>query len=117
MNRLLPALLLFLVAFVPAEAKRAAADRVEPVIHEGVRYEAPNKDGRRAIIYANEASTGKHLWAREIFHITLKPDLEEDVQWVFIKRLSIEQGKLIILATNGKSYSLNLSTREVLKLD
>lgn len=117
MNRFLPVFLLFLIAFASAHAKRSGPAKVEPIIHEGVRYEAPNENGRRAIIRASDAKTGKQLWEKEIFTVTIKPDLEQDVQWVFIKRLSIEQQKLIIVATNGKSYALNLDTREVLKLD
>jgi hypothetical protein len=113
MNRLLPALFLFCIALAPTEAKRKMPEKVAPAIHEGVRYDAPNKDGRSAIVRASDASTGKQLWEKEIFHITLKPDLEEDVQWVFIRRLSIQQRNLLIAAENGHSYALNLDTQEV----
>ena len=116
MNRLRPVFFLLFILLAAAEAKRKAPEKVEPVIHEGVRYDAPNNDGRRAIIRATDASTGKQLWEKEVFHVTLKPGLEEDVQWVFIRRLAIEKRSLIITAENGRSYILNVDTHEVRKL-
>ena len=46
--------LVLLAVFVPgiAHAKRKAPPKVEPVIYEGVRYTAPNDDGRRAYVQA-----------------------------------------------------------------
>jgi len=40
-----------------ALAKRLAPAEVEPVIHQGVRYIAPNDDGRRAYIEAWDVQT------------------------------------------------------------
>ena len=45
-----------------ASVKRAAPLKVEPVIHQGVRYIAPNDDGRRAYIEASDVQTNKKLW-------------------------------------------------------
>jgi hypothetical protein len=99
-----------------ALAKRAAAPKVDPVVYEDVRYTAPNNETRRAYVQAWDAKTGKMLWEVTVFRIVIKPTLEEDVQWVFIKKLSVEDGKLIVRDERDRSYSVDLKTRTVRKL-
>src|SRR5437868_1132225 len=112
MHRLLPSLLCLLAfALVPLHAKRSGPEKVEPVTHEGVIYSAPLEDGRRGIVRATEASTGKLLWEKEIYTIKIRPDLEEDVQWGFINSLRLEKKQLLILVEKHHSYSLDLKTR------
>ena len=43
----------------PVLAKRVAPAKVEPVIYQGVRYIAPNDDGRHAYIEARDVQTNK----------------------------------------------------------
>ena len=50
-----------------ASAKRTAPVKVEPVIHETVRYVVPNDDGRRAYIQAWDIKTNKKLWELTVF--------------------------------------------------
>ena len=45
-----------------ALAKRLAPANVKPVVYQGVRYIAPNDDGRRAYIEARDVQTDKELW-------------------------------------------------------
>jgi hypothetical protein len=45
-----------------ALAKRVAPAKVEPVTYQGVRYIAPNDDGRRGYIEAWDVQTNKKLW-------------------------------------------------------
>jgi hypothetical protein len=67
-----------------ASAKRAAPAKVEPVTHEGIRYVAPNDDGRRAYVEAWDVRTNKKLWDLTVFTIPIDPKLEEDAQWVLL---------------------------------
>ena len=89
--------LMFLTVLLPslALAKRAAPAKVEPVIHQGVRYTAPNDDGRRAYIETWDVQTNKKLWDLTIFTNRIDPKLEEDVQWVFIRTLNVQDGTLL----------------------
>jgi hypothetical protein len=96
-----------------ALAKRVAPAKVEPVIHQGVRYIAPNDDGRRAYIEARDVQTDKKLWDLMIFTNRIDPTLEEDVQWVFIKALSIRDGALIVTSERDKIYRVDLKTKAV----
>ncbi len=78
------------MAFLPyfALAMRSALPRVEPAIHDSIRYVAPNDDGRRAYIEAWDVQTNKKLWELTVFANHIEPRLEEDVQWVFIRSSS-----------------------------
>jgi hypothetical protein len=59
MTRLI--LVLSAIALLPClmPAKRVAPPRVDPVIHDGIRYVAPNDDGRRAYIATSGTSVPK----------------------------------------------------------
>ena len=52
MTRLPVILLLTLLLPQLASAKRIAPMKVDPVVYEGIRYVAPNDDGRRGYIEA-----------------------------------------------------------------
>ncbi len=93
--------------------KRVAPAKVEPVIYQGVRYIAPNDDGRRAYIEARDVQTNKKLWDLTIFTNRIDPTLEEDVQWVFIKALNIRDGALIVTSERDKIYRVDLKTKAV----
>src|SRR2546430_15059375 len=109
------ALLVCVMAFLPclAAAKRTAPSQVEPVVYDGIRYIAPNDDGRRAHVEAWDVRTNKKLWDLTIFVNRIDPSLEEDVQWVFIKALNIRDGALIVTPERGKTYAVDLKTRAV----
>lgn len=111
------AMLAFVVLLTPsiAHAKRAQAAEVEPVIHDGVRYVAPNDNGRRGYIQAWDTKTNKMLWDLTIYRNSINPLLESDVQWVFIKKLGLSDGKLIVVDERDRTYSVDLKTREVKK--
>jgi len=96
-----------------ALAKRAAPAKVEPVIHQGIRYIAPNDDGRRAYIEAWDVRTNKKLWDLTIFTNRIDPKLEEDVQHVFIKTLNVRDGTLIVTSERGETYRVDLKTKAV----
>ena len=112
------ALSALLVIFAPALAlaKRAAAPAVPPVVHEGMRYVAPNDNGREARIQAWDPKTNQLAWEVTVFTVPINPALEADVQWDFIQRLFVNGGKLIIVAEGDRAYSLDLETRAIEKL-
>ena len=94
-------------------AKRIAPAKVEPLVYQGVRYIAPNDDGRRAYIEAWDVQTNKKLWDLTVFTNRIDPALEQDIQWVFIKTLSVQDGTLIVTSERGKTYRVDLKTRAV----
>jgi hypothetical protein len=112
-------LVLFALVLLPhlTSAKRSAPVKVEPVIHEGVRYFAPNDDGRRAYIEAWDVQTNRKLWDLTVFTNRIDPTLEEDVQWTFIKSLSLRNGMLVVTSERGKTYQIDLKTKAVTQID
>jgi hypothetical protein len=106
-----------LLLFIPLGlfAKRAAPKPVPPVIQNGVKYSAPNDNGRIGHIVASEVRGGKTLWDIKIFEIEIDPKLEEDVQWVFITELHLGGNLLRIRDERSRCYSLNLATKKVKK--
>ena len=90
------AVLLSLTLLLPqlASGKRITPVKVGPVIYEGVRYVAPNDDGRRGYVAAWDVGTNKKLWELTIFTNPIDLNLEEDVQWVFIKALKSRMAAL-----------------------
>src|SRR6266550_3476562 len=107
------------MAFLPyfALAKRSAPPRVEPAIHDSIRYVAPNDDGRRAYIEAWDVQTNKKLWELTVFTNHIEPRLEEDVQWVFINKLNVRHGMLLVTSERGNTYLIDLKTKAITQSD
>lgn len=107
-----------LALFTPprAHAKRSTAPRVEPVVYEGVRYVVPNDNGRWAYLQAWDRKTTNMLWELTIFRNVINPLEEEDVQWIFIKKLNIDAGKLMVVDEQHRAFSVDLKTRAVKRL-
>jgi len=116
MTRLAVILLLTLLPHL-ASAKRLSPVEVDPVIYEGIRYVAPNDDGRRGYIEAWNVGTNKKLWELTIFTNGIDPNLEEDVQWVFIKALNIQDGRLMVTSERGKTYQVDVNTKAIRQPD
>ena len=112
-------LILFAIVLLPyaAPAKRTAPAKVEPVIYQGVRYVAPNDDGRRAYIEAWDVATNKTLWELTVFTNHIDPKLEEDVQLVFIKALTVRDGTLMVTSERGTTYRVDLKSKAVAQSD
>lgn len=112
-------LVFFTMALLPclAAAKRAAPPKVKPVIHDGIRYVAPNDDGRRAYIEAWDVQTNKKLWDLTVFTNRINPQLEEDVQWVFIKALGVKDGVLLVTSERARRYEVDLKTKAIKELE
>ena len=99
-----------------ASSKRTAPATVTPVVHEGVRYVAPNDDGRRGYIEARDAHTNEKIWELTVFANPIDPNLEEDVQWVFIESLSIHDDTLIVASERKNTYGIDLKTKAITQL-
>ena len=94
-------------------AKRLPPPKVPPIEQAGVRYEAPNQDGRRAVVKALDAKDGRLRWEVVVFEVRIDPALEADVQHVYIKRMVLDGGALRVTAENGREYRVDLGTRRV----
>jgi len=102
MTRLPVILLLTLLLPQVTSAKRLPPAKVDPVIYEGIRYVAPNADGSRGYIEVWHVRTNKKLWELTIFTNPIDPNLEKDVQWVFVKRVDGQHGRLSVNPNAGR---------------
>jgi hypothetical protein len=106
-----------LVLLAPvAFAKRAARGEVKPVVHEGIGYLAPSGVEKMGVVEAREIPTGEILWEKKVYTVALDTNLEENVQHVFITKLEIDAGKLIVTTARKDCYSIDLKTRVVTKV-
>jgi len=96
---------------VPASAKRGAPAAVAPVVVKGVEYSAPHN--AMGFVVATGISSGKELWRVRIYEVRVDPNLERDVQDVFITSLVAKDDTLIVTNERGEKYTLDLKTRKV----
>jgi hypothetical protein len=119
MNRILPITLLLaaLLSGGIALAKRSSPPVVEPVIVDGVRYTAPNDDGRRAYVEAWDTAENRKLCEVTVFRNPIDPAVEEDVQHVYLRQMIPRGGMLMVVAEDDRVYRIDLKTRVVDRLE
>jgi hypothetical protein len=64
-------------------------------------------------VQAWNAAGGKKLWEVTVFRNWVKPWLEADVQHVYIARMSIRAGGLVVISERRTAYRVDLKTRKV----
>ena len=105
-----------LLATLLAEAKRGAPAEVLPVTVGDIKYSALHRNGthkQMGFIEARELKGGKLIWSRQIYAVKYDPDLEGDVQDVFIKSITVQGNHLIITNERNSKYQLDLNSLEV----
>lgn len=98
------------------QAKRRGPKPVAPVEINTVRYEVKMQDG--GVIAAVDIATGKELWRVMVYQTIYDENKEQDVQEVYITKLTPSQDNSMLQVENEahKSYLVNLSTHEVLEV-
>ncbi len=102
----------------PVLAKRGAPKIAKPVISDGIEYRAVHdrykETGRprgiRAFVEARDTKTKKSLWRVQVYDMRYRPDLETDVQDVYIKDLKLDKSGLIATDERGQRFLINLKT-------
>ena len=106
-------LILALMSTGVVSAKRAPPAAVKPAAHGGIEFRAPS--GKMGVVEAWETATGRMLWEKQIYEVKLDPNLEADVQHVFVTKMEVLAGALLVTNESGEVYSLDLKTRNVSK--
>ena len=105
-----------LLATLLAEAKRRVPAEVLPVKVGNIEYSAPHRNRthkQMGFIEARDLKSGKLIWNRQIYAVKYDPDLEGDVQDVFIKSITIQGNNLIITNERNSKYQLDLNSLKV----
>jgi hypothetical protein len=97
-------------SFLPpvALAKRIPTPKVEPVIHDGIQYIAPNDNGRREYIHALDAKTGELLKEITVKKNFIRFWIEEDVQWFYITKIEVREGYLVVTDEKNRVFKMKL---------
>lgn len=102
-------------------AKRSAPADVPSVVVGHERISAPHFTEiggvpvRGGVLESRDSETGKVVWSVRIYKTDYDPNLEGDVQDVFIKTLSHDavHGLLIMSDEKGRVFVLDLQSRQV----
>ena len=116
MQRLLNiGIILSILCISESEAKRAVPSKVLPVKVGSIEYSAPHGklQNQMGCIEARKVGSGKLLWRRQVYVVKYDPDLEGDVQDVYIKNFKIKGNSLIITNERKSEYQLNLKTLHI----
>ena len=118
MGKVSIALSMILAAIIASDAwaKRAGPKSVAPVIHDGVKFVAPNNNGREGKVEARGEKTGEKLWDVVVYTVKIDPNLEADVQWVFITGLAVRGNTLLVTNEKNEQFTLDLKTRKIEKV-
>jgi hypothetical protein len=103
------------------QPKRQAPKAVNPAKGKKIRYEVVQRAKARGfgqdggVIAAIDTASGKELWTLVVYSTPYDPKEEEDVQEIYITRLSLNQdeNQLVVENEARKSFIINLKTREV----
>ena len=115
-RRFLQFLLLLLglsLALSPAMAKRAIPKPLAPAVEAGLIYSVPHDNERKGIVRATDDASGKLLWETAVFEVKIDPNLEEDVQMVFITSLKLDKGPLKAADEKGRKCLIDPKTGKV----
>lgn len=99
-------------------AKRIAVDYPDEVIVDGIKYGATYSEhlfSYKAYIEARDVKSNEVMWKKKIYSIFLSPLKEHDNQFVMIKKVSYENGSLVIVNEKDEKYLVNLETLEISK--
>ena len=108
-------ILLLILCITESVAKRAVPSKVTPVQVGSIEYSAPHgkSQNQMGCIEARKVGSGELLWIRQIYVVKYDPDLEGDVQDVYIKNIKVKGNSLIIINERKSEYQLNLKTLQV----
>ncbi|HJT05711.1 MAG TPA: hypothetical protein VJ747_02230 [Stellaceae bacterium] len=103
------------------KAKRAGPPKVAPVTIGNLRFEAIHWGKARGLgqnggyIAAIDPLSGEETWTLKVYDVAYEPDLEGDVQDVFIQSMSktLFGGKLTITDERGRGYVVDPVARTV----
>jgi hypothetical protein len=92
-------------------SSRAPPKKVEPLTIDNIEYTAPW--GKIGFIEARDVETGKLLWDLKVYNLEIDPQIEQDVQEIYITSIIWNQGQLEVTTEVGTTYVVNPIIKEV----
>lgn len=102
-------------------ASRRPPPRVDPIEHQGVRYEQETQGTRHGLdrdtghLVAIDPASGQRLWTVKVYETGNIEHLERDVQRIYFKHMSVVEGRDALLIENevGQRFIVDLQQRSV----
>jgi hypothetical protein len=79
------------------------------VEYKGIRYVAPNDNGEVAYLQVWDASQNRLLYTVNVFRNPINPNLERDVQHVYIIKLAVANNILVVTDERGRSHYFDIN--------
>ena len=106
-------------------ADRLPPAEVDPVVVGQIKYNVIHWGKNRGLdqnggyISATDTSTGQEMWVLKIYSIEYDPQMEEDVQDVFIKSMSKVwfKNKLKVINEDDNKYLIDLDSKSINKVE
>ncbi len=92
------------------QAKRMAPNPVEPIYFEGIRYEVSDM----GVVLAWDEKNNQELWKNTIYNVSYNSTIEKDVQDVWITKLEVVNGFLLVTNERDAIYKVDLKRGNVL---
>ncbi len=96
-------------------AKRLAPPDIAPIFFEDIQYmvsTAKNEDNTKAITTLNATKAdGQVLWTKALYTITFTPELETDVQEVYVTSMALSESNDAILIENEQGASFRIEIK------
>ena len=111
--------LIFVFNAADAHSKRLGPDTVEPIAGNNVVYSAPafvpgeNQNG--GYVEAREKEGGKLIWRLRVYRTEYNPQLERDVQDIFMVSIRLENEAIVVVDEKGRVFKVNLNTRDIIR--
>ena len=90
----------------PVSAKIVGTPEPTNVNYNGLEFSAPQN--HMGYVEARDKDNNK-VWEKELYKVETDPNLETDVQWVFIKKMEILDGMLIATNDKNENYTIDLN--------
>lgn len=111
-------LIILLLTFLLLNSVEVSADRVSPakispIIYKDIKIVAENSSpNNMGIVQAFDTNTNKLIWSKQVYEVKMKPNVEADTLWVFIKDMKIDGDKLVVVNERQKMFTLDPITGE-----
>jgi hypothetical protein len=123
-NKFKVVLLIVGFLFISGElvAKRLPPKEVEPFEFQGVRIIAPHwglqegRDQNGGYIQVLDLKTNELLWDLQVYQVIYDPNVEKDVQDVFIESLAASGNSFVVVDEKGGHYFVDLEKKKVGKI-
>ena len=97
----------------PLLSKRLEPKKVNSVLHNGKEYSINHSKIGTILVRDKESKKEKIV---TVYTIDYDPNLEKDVQDVFIKSIKIYNNYLLIQNESDSIYKMDLETNEIMKI-